>query len=98
MIWLRGNITAIVTIVAGVLLAGSMWWAYGKGYDIATAKHERAIAAQVAAGEALNEERRRVAAERDDLARQLEETANADPVVVERCLGPSRVFRLNSLN
>lgn len=83
------------------LLAGAFaafgWFSYSKGYEAAEAKHNAALLAQIEAGEKLEEARRVVAAERDELAKKLEEEAYADPVVIHRCLSPSRLRRLQTI-
>lgn len=85
-------------IVGAAAFVGLSWWhGYSTGDKAATARHNAAIIAQMEAGEKLEAERREIARERDDLARQLEEAAYAEPVIVDRCLGPSRLRRLNSI-
>lgn len=77
-------------------LAVSGGFGYRMGQRACTAAHDAARLAQIEAGRKLDEARRQAARERDLLARQLEEQAYADPVLVERCLGPDRVRRLNA--
>lgn len=81
--------------VAATIAAG--FQGYRMGYVAAEADQNAALLAQIEAGRKLDQERRRIAAERDSLARQLEDEANADPVFVDRCLSPERVLRLNRL-
>ena len=81
--------------IAATIAAGVQ--GYRMGYAAAEADQNAALLAQIEAGRKLDQERRRIAAERDSLARQLEDEANADPVVVDRCLPPERVLRLNRL-
>ena len=87
-------------IIAGSLILAALtgWQGYRMGYAACDADHAQERLDQIEAGEKLNADRRKLAQERDDLARQLSEQANADPVVVHRCLGPSRVQRLNALD
>lgn len=82
-----------------VALAGSI---YAKGrVDGKAALQARYEAAQEAAREAtakLEAARLIAQAERDRLARELEDAANADPVLVPQCLSPDRVRRLQGIN
>jgi hypothetical protein len=78
---------------------GAGWWL---GAWTQESKHIRALAsAQQAAMRAADlasaKEAARLAAEteRDQLARQLEDAANAEPVTAAACLPLSRVLRLN---
>lgn len=79
--------------VAG--LAG--WGGYRVGYSTCENSHRAELLAQIEAGQKLEEARRKVAQERDQLARELEDAAYADPVVVEQCLDLDRVRRLNAI-
>jgi hypothetical protein len=85
----------VVAFVAAASVAG--WQGYRMGYAKAQAAHDADLLAQIEAGQKLEADRRRVARERDALAEQLERAGNAEPVIVERCLAPSRVRRLNTL-
>lgn len=80
-----------------VALALSTSLGYLKGKKDAEAEFQGRILAYIEAGQKLDDARRRVAQERDELAARLEEEAYADPVIVERCLSPDRLRRLNSL-
>ena len=84
-------------VIALLLAAACGWQGYRMGHRAAVADHQEAELERVEAGRILEEDRRRLAQERDRLARKLEESAYAEPVVVERCLAPSRVRRLNSI-
>ena len=84
-------------------MAGAMVWSYGNGYRaametvgraVASAQMETIRAAEVASR--VEAERIEAEAQRDALARRLEDEANAEPVAVPQCLGPSRLRRLNS--
>lgn len=99
--------TAQLRLIAlGVFLAamaGAMVWSYGNGYRAAMEKVGRAVEQSRretirAAEEAGRIELQRLALERerDALTRKLEDEANADPVLVPQCLGPSRLRRLNA--
>jgi hypothetical protein len=74
---------------------------YAKGrVDGKQALQSRIEAAQEAAREAMRKaEKQRLIdqAERDRLARELEDMANADPVLVPQCLSPDRLRRLNEI-
>jgi hypothetical protein len=70
---------------------------YRMGYASAEADQHAEELARIEAGRMLEADRRRIAQERDQLADQLKEQAHADPIIVERCLGPGRVLRLNAL-
>lgn len=83
--------------IAAVTCAAAGWQGYRMGVAAETARQNAALLAEVAAGQKIEEQRRQIAQERDDLARQLEEEANASPIVVDHCLGPERVQRLNRL-
>ena len=86
--------------ILGVIgIAGVAYW-YGdkNGYMRCTVKHQIELQEQIDTGEKLKADAVKVAQERDDLVRQLEEQANEDPIIVSRCLGPGRVQRLNSIN
>ena len=94
-------ISQLRIIIAGaavVALIAFGWKCYRWGYEAADTAHKEALAAEIQAGLRLDAERRAAAAERDELARQLEEAGNADPIIVDRCLSPNRVRRLNGLN
>jgi hypothetical protein len=67
------------------------------GYAASDAAHNTERLARIEAGRKLENDRRRIAQERDQLARQLEEDAHEAPVLVPRCLDPERVRRLNTL-
>jgi hypothetical protein len=89
----RAAALAVLAVVAVVF-----WQGHRLGYDSAVSAHESELLAQIEAGQKLDAARRRVALERDQLARELEEEAHADPITVVRCLGPGRVRRLNAIN
>ena len=86
---------AVALWLASVALTG--WQAYRRGYGDSEAAHAAQMLARIEAGQKLDAARRQVALERDALARKLEREAHADPVVVERCLGPDRLRRLNAI-
>ncbi|MBL4898115.1 MAG: hypothetical protein JKX76_00575 [Colwellia sp.] len=86
------------TIIVALVLSGlCSWQGYRWGYDASETKHQSELLGRIEAGQMLEQARRTIALERDDLARQLEEEAYADPVVVQRGLSPVRVRRLNAL-
>ena len=91
--WLWG---ALVLALCAALAAFGVWM-YRTGYAAAEGAAQARLLAQIEAGQDLEEQRRKIAVERDTLARKLEEAAYADPVVVDRCLGPDRVRRLNAI-
>lgn len=78
---------ALTALIAATAFAGL------KGYQMGQAACEAAHAA-----DALARDEQRIAEEAriEELTRQLEVEANEEPVVVQRCLGPSRVMRLNA--
>lgn len=85
-------------IIAAIVLAGlTGWQGYRLGYDDAEDAHRVELLDQIEAGKKLEAARVAEAKKRETLARQLEEQAHADPIVVERCLGPDRVQRLNAI-
>lgn len=88
-------IGAILGVAA--LLGVAFWQGYRWGHAASEAHKNAELLAQIEAGQELEVERRRVAQERDELARQLEREAHADPVIVDQCFGPNRVRRLNAL-
>lgn len=93
---------ALVGVVLAALAAVALW-SWNAGYDAAMAKIGRAveqsrqetIRAAEQAGR-IELERLALERERDALTRKLEDEANADPVLVPQCLGPSRLRRLNA--
>lgn len=89
----------IIAVLAGAIaLAGAAGWqGYRMGHATAEAKHNLERLAMIEAGHKLDQARRLLAQQRDDLADELEAKGNADPVTVERCLSSKRVFRLNRL-
>ncbi len=91
--------TLWVQLAGAVLILGAVAiGAYQRGRMDCTADYQAQQLDQIEAGQKLDAERRRLAVERDELARQLEEEAHADPVVVHQCLGSDRVRRLNALD
>lgn len=84
-----------VALVALIVFVGWQGYRMGKAFCVAAYNAERL--AQIDMARELEAERLKVAAERDELARQLEVKANEDPVTTERCLGPSRLQRLNQI-
>lgn len=70
---------------------------YRVGYSAADADFNAKLMAQMEAGRKLEADRRALSLERDNLARQLEEEGNSMPVLVDRCLAPARVQRLNAI-
>lgn len=89
---------ALALVVVGALaVVCVVWQGYRMGYRAAVFAQNAVLLDRIEAGKKLEAERLKIAAERDDLSRKLEEAANADPVTVPRCLGPDRVRRLNAL-
>lgn len=86
---------AWIAALSALLVTHGLIWRLAS--DRCEARHAAQLLAQVEAGLKLDAARRAIEAQRDDLARQLEEQAYADPIIVPRCLGPDRVRRLNSL-
>jgi hypothetical protein len=93
------NVKLLPWIILGViaLIGVAGWRGYSMGYSAAETAHKVELLARIEAGEKLDQARIKAARERDELARQLEEQAYAEPVTVDRCLSPSRVQRLNSI-
>lgn len=87
-------------LIASVLVA-LFGLAYAKGRIDGNAALQARIAAAVEgereAAAKLEAQRLAIEAERDRLARELEDEADADPVAVPQCLSPDRVRRLNRL-
>lgn len=81
--------------VALLVLVG--WQGYRMGYGKCEAAHNAERLAQIEAGQKLEAARRQALSERDELARRLDEEGFGDTIYVERCLGPSRVQRLNGV-
>lgn len=94
---MRPQMIAAAIVAALALSSFTGWRGYHIGYAKAESDHAARLLAEIEAGQKLDAARRALAAERDSLARQLEEESHADPVVVERCLSPNRVRRLNTL-
>ena len=85
--------------VAVVALLTFTWWhGHGAGRDACEAVHNAERLDQIEVGRMLETARRKAAQERDQLARELKEKANAEPVSVERCLSPGQVRRLNAIH
>ena len=83
---------------AVALLAFTWWHGHSTGKAACEADHNAEQLARIEAGRMLETARRKVAQERDQLARELEEQAHAEPVSVLRGLGPGRVRRLNAIH
>lgn len=89
----------VALLSAQVAFGGFVGWkSYQLGKRACEASRAAQIEAEREAGKILDEARLKVARERDDLARKLEEAAYAEPVIVDRCLSPGRVYRLNQLD
>lgn len=88
--WLRSSWLAI-------LLVASLSVGYWKGTTDCNARAAKKELELVQQRERLEEARREVELNRYYLTKTLEEEANADAIVVERCLGPSRLRRLNAI-
>ncbi|MCT4557363.1 MAG: hypothetical protein N4A61_04810 [Pelagimonas sp.] len=85
-------------VVGAVALGGAVFaFGFHEGGQRCEARHAIAAIEKAERAAQLDAERIEVAKQRDDLARELEELSNADPIIVERCLGPNRVRRLNAL-
>lgn len=93
-----GLINPWLILAVLALAAGSAWQGYRIGHRAAEAAHGAEILKQIEEARQLEAERIQIARERDELARRLEDEANADPVVVNQCIGPGRVRRLNALD
>lgn len=90
--WLIIAAIGVVIIVA----AGAGWQGYRMGFAASEARYNLERLAMIEAGHKLDQARRLIAQQRDDLADELEAKGNAEPVSVTRCLGISRVRRLNT--
>lgn len=84
-------------LAAAVIAVLCGWQGYRLGFATSEARHNFERLARIEAGQKLEQARRQIARERDQLSRKLEEQAYAQPVAVERCLGPGRVRRLNAI-
>lgn len=78
-------------------MSGAAVLGYQRGKADCEAAHAQDLLDQIEAGRILENARIEAARQRDALARQLEEAAYADPVVVHQCLGTNRVRRLNAI-
>lgn len=89
----------ITGAVAGAVLvaAVSFWQGNKYGHTRCTLSHQAELLESIEAGQEAERKRIEVARERDELVRQLEVAANEDPVIVNQCLGSSRVRRLNDI-
>lgn len=83
--WLIAAVLGAIVAAAGLSAA--------KGFQMGKAACEAAHNAA-----ALERDKQRIAEEAriEELTRQLEIEANEDPIIVQRCLGPSRSMRLNA--
>jgi len=86
-------------ILGGFLVwtAAVAWFARDYGRSECEAAHSRDALKMAQAGEKLENDRRALAIERSELMDEIRRQADADPVVVERCIGPGRVQRLNAI-
>lgn len=84
-------------VAALVVIVAVFWQGHRVGYAAAVSSHQSELLGHIEAGQKLDATRRQAAFQRDQLARKLEEGAYADPVVVDQCLGPGRVRRLNAI-
>lgn len=86
-------------LILALLAATAGAWGHGywRGGAACDAAHNAEIIKRQQEADKLDAARREALQERDRLARELEESAYADPITVERCLGPDRVRRLNNL-
>lgn len=84
-------------VAALAIVSAAFWQGHRVGYASAVSDHQSELLAQIEAGQKLEIARRHAMQQRDQLARELEEEAHADPIAVEHCLGPGRVQRLNAI-
>lgn len=98
----RLYVAAFLAVFAGLVLGTGAKWLYDAGYDAcqverATALEKARDEAAKAAELASRKEAERLAAEasRALLAAELEDMANAEPVVAADCFSADRVRRLN---
>lgn len=77
------------------IIAAVSFQTYRMGQAACEAAHNQRELERIEEGERLKEERRYLESQLDDLTRQLQEEADAEPVTVVQCLSPSRVMRLN---
>ncbi|WP_412550523.1 hypothetical protein [Shimia sp. MIT910701] len=91
----RFLLAALVAVLVTSGVAGRV------GYSLAVTKveaaHNQDLLDQIAKGQEADQKRRAAEQERARMAEVLGAAAYAEPVVVERCLSPSRVQRLNAL-
>ena len=83
--------------IAGALaFAGTaQWYGYRAGYDAAVVEQQASQIDAMAAQASAERDRQALQAERDAIARQLEDQAYAEPVANPACLSLSRVRRIN---
>ncbi|MEX0306018.1 MAG: hypothetical protein AB3N12_01415 [Ruegeria sp.] len=91
-----GSLTPWLIIGAIALSGVTGWQGHRIGYAAAEDDHRTELLAQIEAGQKLEAARWQLEQELDKQASKNEEQAYAEPVVIQQCLGPSRVFRLNT--
>ena len=82
-------------IIGALAFAGAaQWYGYRAGYDAAVADQQASQIDAIAAQASAERARQELQAERDAIARQLEDQAYAEPIANPVCLPSSRVRRL----
>lgn len=84
------SLLLVLAIAAAAAAVG-----YRRGAADCEAAYQAREMAHIEAARKLTAARLAAERARDELSRQLEEEANADPVSVPECLGPGRVRRIN---
>ena len=79
-------------------MAGSGYKGYRMGKAACEAAHSAAELERIAEFEAAKQKRIKAEQERDQLAIELEEANNEEPVTITQCLGPNRLRLINRVN
>ena len=85
---------ALIVGAAIILIAGAAYW---RGHSDCQNRHNRKLLEAIEDSQEAEEERQRVELELVEATEQLKTAARNDPVVVNRCISPGRVKRLNEI-
>jgi hypothetical protein len=88
---------AAIWAIVAVLIIAAGWQGYRMGNAACQTAHDAERLAMIEAGRKLDAERRRIAQQRAEDARKQEGAAYAEPIAVDRCLGPDRVRRIHAI-
>lgn len=87
-----------VIIACIAFMAGSGYQGYRMGHAACEAAHSAAELKRIAEFEVAKQKRIKAEQERDQLAIELEEANNEEPVTITQCLGPNRLRLINRVN